>query len=455
MKSAIQPTPNALPTSVADGLAQLADAFSERHISIASVTLVRGKETFEHKVEEAVNETSLRMVEGRFENVVIQVACISTMRPDVNAELQSITTTAATAAGNWTAPAVRLTLVKSRPGTSMLGNSGPMRELIDDINRASRSTHAALVLGESGTGKTTAAAMIHERSARAAHPFVDINCAALPDSLIESELFGYEKGAFTGAVTQKKGLFESAEQGTLFLDEIGELKPELQAKLLTAIEQQKIRRLGGTKDIKCDVRIIAASSRDLRRMVAEGKFREDLYYRLAVLEISIVPLRDRQSDIPQLIHDRLNQEQTRASLDKPFKIEGGAIKLLAAYHWPGNIRQLHNAIARLATRAYDGTPITTAAARTELSRFNQKSTSRPLNGKEQSVLLPDECRILLPNESLQSYVARVQRVVVETVREEAGEMKIAAERLGYNRAALTRLLSRVSNNSEQADEVAA
>ena len=154
----------------------------------------------------------------------------------------------------------------------MLGVSDHMKELIADIERAARSTHVVLILGESGTGKTTAACMIHERSTRAAKPFIDINCAAIPDTLIESELFGYEKGAFTGAIASKQGLFELADQGTLFLDEIGELKLELQAKLLTAIERQKIRRLGGTKDIRCNLRIIAASSRDLQRMVREGKF---------------------------------------------------------------------------------------------------------------------------------------------------------------------------------------
>ena len=171
----------------------------------------------------------------------------------------------------------------------MLGTSSQMRELRLEISRAVRSDHSVLIKGESGTGKATAATMIHEQSARSAKPFVDINCAALPDTLLESELFGYEKGAFTGAGTIKKGLFETAEGGTLFLDEIAEMKPELQAKLLTAIEQKKIRRLGSTKDIRCHVRIITASSRNIQTMIKDGRFREELYYRIAVLEIQIVP----------------------------------------------------------------------------------------------------------------------------------------------------------------------
>src|SRR5881628_1349484 len=252
--------------------------------------------------------------------------------------------------------------------SNIIGTAGPMRQVYEHIAQVAHTNTTVLVRGESGTGKELIAHAIHYNSPRAQKPFIKVNCGALPETLIESELFGYEKGAFTGAVATKKGLFELAEEGTLFLDEIGDMKLELQAKLLKAIEQQKIRRLGGAKDIQCNVRIIAASARNLQQMVSEGKFREDLYYRLAVLEVPIAPLRQRREDIAPLVQDRLVYEQQLASLPTPFEIEDKALTELAVYDWPGNIRQLHNVLSRLATRTDEGMPITAAAARSEIAR---------------------------------------------------------------------------------------
>jgi transcriptional regulator with PAS, ATPase and Fis domain len=434
-------------TTIVEGLSKLAQAYQDRNVSVTSITLKRGKEIYEHSIAQAEPSAKLCEIKGRFENAIVTVSCDSLMPADVNADLQSLTTWAASASLNWTQPATHLTLVKQalRPLTKMLGASKQMQELTSDIDCAARSPHVVLILGESGTGKTTAASMIHQRSPRTAKPFVDINCAAIPDSLIESELFGYEKGAFTGAFGSKKGLFELADQGTLLLDEIGELKFELQAKLLTAIEQQKFRRLGGTVDIKCNVRIIVASSRDLQRMVIEGKFREDLYYRLAVLEISIPPLRDRREDIPILVHDRLIREQQRSTILGAVEIEDAAVKELAAYHWPGNIRQLHNVIARLTTRAEKDTPIKASSARKEIARFNHGS-NKPLTRNDQSILLPADCRMLMPDESLHQYTLRVKRNVIETVRSCVGTMKATSVRLDVERSALSKLLSRLSDN---------
>lgn len=357
---------------------------------------------------------------------------------------------------------VQLTLLKSsQPAqTEMLGVSNQMRELISDIERAARSTHVVLIMGETGTGKTTAAYMIHERSARATKPFVDINCAAIPDTLIESELFGYERGAFTGAIASKQGLFEVANRGTLFLDEVEELKLELQAKLLTAIERQKIRRIGGTAEIECDVRIIAASSCDLQRMVVEKKFREDLYYRLDVLEIPIPPLRDRSVDIPILVRDRLIREQKRSAIPRIIEIEDAAIEQLTAYEWPGNIRQLHNVIARLTTRIENGMPITARAVSKEISRFKdvpKEATQSVVTAEcafndigvpqdNQSIVLPPECCMLWPDESLHEYTKRVKRHVIETVRDYTGNMTAASVRLKYHRTALSSLLSQLRDN---------
>jgi transcriptional regulator with PAS, ATPase and Fis domain len=437
-------------TTIIEGLSKLAQAYQHRNVLVTSITLDRGKEIYEHTFAEAEPTAKLCEIKGRFETAIVTVSCNSLMSADVNADLQSLTTWAASASLKWIPPATHLTLVKQAPQplTKMLGASKHMQELADAIDRAARSAHVVLILGESGTGKTTAASIIHDRSPRANKPFVDVNCAAIPDSLVESELFGYEKGAFTGAVGSKKGLFELADQGTLFLDEIGELKIELQAKLLTAIEQQKFRRLGGTVDIKCNVRIIVASSRNLEQMITEGKFREDLYYRLAVLEISIPPLRDRREDIPILVHDRLIHEQQRSEILGTIEIEDAAIKELTTYHWPGNIRQLHNAIARLSTHSDKNTPITAQSARKEIKRFNHPS-NKSRTRSDESIFLPAECRMLFPGESLQQFSARVKRNVIETVRDCTGSMTAASVRLNFDRTALSKLLSRISDNKSK------
>jgi transcriptional regulator with PAS, ATPase and Fis domain len=320
----------------------------------------------------------------------------------------------------------------------MLGSSLSMQQLDDALTRVALSKHIVLITGESGTGKTTAAQLIHDRSKRAGAPFVDVNCAALPETLLESELFGYEKGAFTGATGQKKGLFEVAENGTLFLDEIGELKLELQAKLLKAIEQKKVRRLGGTTDIPCDVRILAASSRDLQRMVKAGSFREDLYYRLAILEIDIPPLRGRQEDIRDLIAGQLAVEQEEQKrFDEPLKFDSRALNELVAYSWPGNIRQLFNVLARLACHTPTRT-ISLAHARSELARFRKVDPA--------TIVLPEDCNLLLPGESFNEYSARTRIAVLLAVKEASnGNMTRVAERLKMDRPAMYQILNRLKS----------
>ncbi len=325
------------------------------------------------------------------------------------------------------------------PAASMLGTSPQMCELTLEISRAARSNHSVLIKGESGTGKTTAANMIHEQSARSAKAFVDINCSALPDALLESELFGYEKGAFTGAATTKKGLFETAEGGTLFLDEIGEMKSELQAKLLTAIEQKKIRRLGSTKEIQCDVRIIAASSRNIPTMIKDGRFREELYYRIAVLEIQIAPLRERPSDIAALVNSRLLHEQELAARDTPFQIEEAAVTALSFYDWPGNIRQLQNIVSRLTARVNDNESITQADV------YSQLPYEIPLD--EGSIFLPAAARVIQPNEDLFSYIARVQLLAIQAATISEGNHTSASKRLGYRRPSLVALKQKLQSRN--------
>jgi len=218
-----------------------------------------------------------------------------------------------------------------------------MRALLQKIAASPAST--VLLTGESGTGKDLAAKVLHYASARAARPFMNITCSALPETLLESELFGHERGAFTGADRQKRGLLESADGGTVFLDEIGEMVPALQAKLLRFLEEKSFKRVGGSTDLKVDVRVIAATNRNLQEQVRHGHFREDLFYRLNVLPIVLPPLRERREDIPQLVHfyiDRYNGEFKK----KVRGIGAAAMHALEGYGWPGNIRELRNAIER-------------------------------------------------------------------------------------------------------------
>jgi Nif-specific regulatory protein len=229
--------------------------------------------------------------------------------------------------------------------SSMVGTSGPMRQMYHEMARVAERNTTVLIRGESGTGKELIASAIHYHSPRAKKPFVKVNCAALPETLIESELFGHERGAFTGAESRKKGRFEMANGGSLFLDEIGELSPATQAKLLRVLQEREFERVGGTDPVRVDVRVIAATNRDLEKALREGLFREDLYYRLNVFPIFIPPLRERRADILPLA-DHFAEKYAREH-GKPIKrISTSAIDQLACYHWPGNVRELENTIER-------------------------------------------------------------------------------------------------------------
>ena len=229
---------------------------------------------------------------------------------------------------------------------TLIGDSAKMQALRQQITMAAQSNSRVLLLGESGTGKEIAARILHEKSLRAGGPFVEVNCAAIPQELIESELFGHERGAFTGATERKSGKFELADKGTIFLDEIGDMTLQTQAKVLRAIETQVFQRVGGNKNIKGDVRIIAATNKDLAEEVRNGNFREDLYFRLNVIPISIVPLRERKEDIPQLIQHFAEMFSYENGV-KPKEITPAVVNIFQDYAWPGNIRELRNAVERL------------------------------------------------------------------------------------------------------------
>jgi DNA-binding NtrC family response regulator len=234
---------------------------------------------------------------------------------------------------------------KRRGMPTIIGESAAIRQAIQSLQRAAGSDTTVLLEGESGTGKELFAQALHALSGRVGGPFVAINCAAIPETLLEAELFGYEKGAFTGAAQRKPGRFELAQRGTLFLDEIGELPLSLQAKVLRAIETKRFERLGGTATIQVDVRLVAATNRGLRRAVAARQFREDLYFRLSVFPVTIPPLRDRPEDIPVLARHFVEHTCTELGR-KVMGLSDRAADMLSAYAWPGNVRELQNALER-------------------------------------------------------------------------------------------------------------
>jgi transcriptional regulator with GAF, ATPase, and Fis domain len=228
----------------------------------------------------------------------------------------------------------------------VVGEDFGLKRVMEMVRHVAPLSSPVLLLGETGTGKEVIASAIHDLSPRRHGPFVKVNCGAIPESLVDSELFGHEKGAFTGALARKKGRFERAHQGTLFLDEVGELKLDAQVRLLRVLQEKEIERIGGTDPVRIDIRVIAATHRDLELMVQQGTFREDLYFRLRVFPVSIPPLRERKGDLPALAHHFARRKAREMGLGKVPAIAPDAVDSLAAYDWPGNVRELENAVER-------------------------------------------------------------------------------------------------------------
>jgi len=248
---------------------------------------------------------------------------------------------------------LRSALKKKFKPSNIIGNSKPMQEVYTLIDKITRSKATVLILGESGVGKELVASAIHYNSPNSSGSFIKFNCAALPESVIESELFGHEKGAFTGAATLRKGRFEDADGGTIFLDEVGELTLSMQAKLLRVLQEKTFERVGGNTPIQVNIRILAATNRNLAEMVEKGTFREDLYYRLNVFPITIPPLRERGNDVVALADYFVSKFSVEMGVDV-HRISTPAINMLLSYHWPGNVRELENVIERAIILAEDG-----------------------------------------------------------------------------------------------------
>jgi len=309
----------------------------------------------------------------------------------------------------------------------LIGVSAAMDEVRALIARIAPTDARVLITGESGTGKELVAAAIHRQSPRAAARFVSVNSAAIPRDLVESELFGHERGAFTGASERRIGRFELADGGTLFLDEVADLGPEAQAKLLRVLETAVIERVGGEKPVRVDVRVIAATNKDLDRAVAEGRFREDLLYRLMVVPIPIPPLRQRPVDVPPLV--RHFAARQRVNLGRPVDVDAGAMQLLAAYSWPGNVRELANLIERLAILSPSGT--LTAA-----------DVTRVLGGGSGPAPAADQ--EALPTMPLPEALDRYERTLIARALSAAGgNVAEAARRLATDRANLYRRMRRL------------
>jgi transcriptional regulator with GAF, ATPase, and Fis domain len=268
-------------------------------------------------------------------------------------------------------------------GSEIIGADFGLRGVMNMVRQVATLDSPVLLLGETGTGKEVIATAIHYSSPRREGPFIKVNCGAIPESLMDSELFGHEKGAFTGAITQKRGRFERADSGTIFLDEIGELPPQAQVRLLHVLQNREIERVGGTESIPVDIRILFASNRDLEAMVASGQFREDLWFRLNVFPIMIPPLRQRKEDIPALVHHFIEKKSVELKLGVRPQLAPGALDRLRDYDWPGNVRELQNIVER-ALIQHGGGALTFA----ELSLPPQQGHKMLGTGDEDRALLP-------------------------------------------------------------------
>jgi DNA-binding NtrC family response regulator len=309
----------------------------------------------------------------------------------------------------------------------IIGKSPPMKKLLHFLETVAPASSTILITGETGTGKEVVARAIHHNSPRRAHRFVALNCSAIPETLLEAELFGHVRGAFTGAVGARQGRFEQAHKGTLFLDEVGTMSTALQMKLLRALQEREFERVGDNQTIKVDVRVIAATNSDLARMARDGTFREDLYYRLNVIPIPLPPLRDRREDIPLLAKHFLD----KFAPGVPLQISQGAMRILMAYPWPGNVRQLENAVERAVTLSAGRKEIDISDLPPEIQDAPQAMAAPFVEFPEEGLDLP-------------AYLMSIERDLInQSLRRTGGNRNKAAELLRIKRTTLVEKLKRL------------
>ncbi len=313
--------------------------------------------------------------------------------------------------------------IEAIESTPLIETASPkMKKLVETVHQVAPSQATILIMGGSGTGKEVIADMIHKLSPRADRPMVKVNCAAIPETLIESELFGYEKGAFTGAAGRKEGRFEVADKSSIFLDEIGEVPPAVQVKLLRILQEETFERLGSNKTIKVDVRIIAATNKDLSAMVKQGRFREDLYWRLNVISLQLPALKDRREDVPNLVQHFINRFSHKNAKDV-LGIESKAMEILLGYEWPGNVRELENVIERSVVLDRDGI-----------------IGADDLPSELQSASIPAMESVTIP---LGTPMEEVERILMEeTLKRTKGDKGLASKLLGISTRTLYRKMDK-------------
>ena len=304
---------------------------------------------------------------------------------------------------------------------NLIGQSPAMLQMFDIIRQVAPTRASVLITGETGTGKELVAHAVHNLSPRKAGPFVAVHAAALPTTLLESELFGHEKGAFTGAVERRAGRFEMADGGTIFLDEVGELEPAMQVKLLRVLEERQFERVGGNKTLEVDVRLVAATNRDLKKMVAEGKFRDDLFYRLSVVTVKLPPLRERRDDVPLLV-TAFNRQYSQENNTPVREITQEAVNLLMAYDWPGNVRELRNAIEQMVVLAR-----------------GDRLTVRDIPAAIRSGADLTKISVVRPGVTMTVEEAERQ-LIIQALKETDGNRTKAADKIGMSRRTLHRKL---------------
>jgi transcriptional regulator with PAS, ATPase and Fis domain len=314
----------------------------------------------------------------------------------------------------------------------IVGRSVPMRAMTSAILKVAPHDFTVLIRGESGTGKELVARSILSNSKRFKGPFLPVNCGAIPDSLLEAHLFGHQKGPFTGASSDRPGIFEAANGGTVFLDEVGEMPLTMQVKLLRALQEKEVVRVGATKSTKVDVRLIAATNRDLKRMINAGQFRQDLYYRISTLEIEVPALRERPEDIPLLAEHFLHKLRTQADPEEPVRIDQSAIELLTSYDWPGNVRELENVISRLIVHDH-GSTIIANDIKTAIGATIEPSEKDPAEraiGVEFKLALPASILEIADRETMATYLRRVKLELLQSAIAQYPDKTAVADRLG-------------------------